>query len=161
MEISPAPWTDAETVERTRTLLQDVGMVTAIVKREVNGFILNRLQAALITEALHLVDAGIADPEDIDATVKNGLGLRWSFMGPFETIDLNAPGGLIDYCARYGRSLHKMMEESGPVSWSPATIEMLDAAQRARVPADAHVARQEWRDRRLMALLSHKAVQPQ
>jgi L-gulonate 3-dehydrogenase len=160
VEISPAPWTDTETVARTRILLQEAGMVTAIVRREVNGFILNRLQAALITEALHLVEAGIATPEDVDATVKDGLGLRWSFMGPFETIDLNAPGGLVDYCARYGESLRKMMEESPPASWSPATIAMLDAAQRARVPADAHPARQEWRDRRLMALLAHKAGQP-
>ena len=40
-------------------------------------------------------------PEDVDAAVKHGLALRWSFMGPFETIDLNAPGGIADYIARF------------------------------------------------------------
>ncbi len=44
-------------------------------------------------------------PQDLDKTLKDGLGLRWSFMGPFETIELNAPGGIPDYCRRYGPSL--------------------------------------------------------
>jgi L-gulonate 3-dehydrogenase len=160
VELSPALWTDPAIVARARVLLQSVGMVPAVVKREVNGFILNRLQAALLQEALFLVEAGIADPADVDATVKDGLGLRWSFMGPFETIDLNAPNGLQDYCARYGQSFRAMMAESAPPSWSAETVGALHAAQRSRAPAEAHAARQEWRDRRLMALLAHKRSQP-
>jgi 3-hydroxyacyl-CoA dehydrogenase len=160
VELSPAPWTDPAAVAQVRALMQSVGMVPALVKREVGGFILNRLQAALLQEALFLVEAGIADPADIDATVKDGLGLRWSFMGPFETIDLNAPSGLADYCARYGGSFREMMTESAAPSWSEDVIGMLHEAQRSRTPAAAHAARQEWRDRRLMALLAHKASQP-
>jgi L-gulonate 3-dehydrogenase len=160
VELSPAPWTDPAAVGKARALMQEVGMVPAVVKKEVGGFILNRLQAALLEEALFLVENGIADPADIDATVKDGLGLRWSFMGPFETIDLNAPGGLADYCARYGGSFRDMMAESTTPSWSGESIEMLHQAQRGRTPAEEHGARQEWRDRRLMALLSHKASQP-
>ncbi|WP_428391062.1 3-hydroxyacyl-CoA dehydrogenase [Lichenicoccus sp.] len=160
VELSPAPWTDAAVVDRTCALMQNAGMVTAVVKREVDGFILNRLQAALLSEAMSLIEAGTADAEDIDATVKHGLGLRWSFMGPFETIDLNAPGGLTDYCGRYGPSFVEMMTQSKPSSWSRETIEALDRVQRARTPAGEHTARQEWRDRRLMALLAHKATQP-
>jgi L-gulonate 3-dehydrogenase len=160
VELSPAPWTEPGVVARAGALMRAVGMVAAIVKREVSGFILNRLQAALLQEALYLVEAGIADPADIDVTVKHGLGLRWSFMGPFETIDLNAPQGLEDYCARYGGSFRDMMAESGQPSWSGETIAMLHREQRSRVPAEAHAARQEWRDRRLMALLAHKASQP-
>jgi 3-hydroxyacyl-CoA dehydrogenase len=160
VELSPAPWTEARVVARARALMQSVGMVPAVVKREVSGFILNRLQAALLQEALYLVEAGIADPADVDATVKDGLGLRWSFMGPFETIDLNAPGGLEDYCARYGGSFGEMMAGSGRPSWSGETVDLLHREQRRRVPREAHAARQEWRDRRLMALLAHKASQP-
>ena len=52
--------------------------------------------------ALRLAQGGFATVEDIDKTVRDGLGLRWSFMGPFETIDLNAPEGLADYAKRYG-----------------------------------------------------------
>jgi L-gulonate 3-dehydrogenase len=160
VELSPAPWTDPAIVAKARALMQEVGMVPAIVKREINGFILNRLQAALLEEALYLVESGVADPADIDATVKDGLGLRWSFMGPFETIDLNAPQGLRDYCARYGESFRAMMAESTPPSWSSDTIGQLHETQRATTSADQHGSRQEWRDRRLMALLAHKSAQP-
>ena len=159
-EISPAPWTDADVISQSRTLMQEAGMVPAMVKREVSGFILNRLQAALIAEALHLVAEGVAEAEDVDLTVKHGLGLRWSFMGPFETIDLNAPGGLKDYFERYGTSFRDMLAESASPAWSGPLIERLNTEQRQRVPSEAHAARQEWRDRRLMALLAHKAAQP-
>jgi hypothetical protein len=69
----------------------DVGQVPIVVRREVDGFILNRLQGALLSEAMRLVGEGYVSTEDLDKTVRDGLGLRWSFMGPFETIDLNAP----------------------------------------------------------------------
>ena len=71
------------------------------INREINGFVLNRLQGALLAEAFRLVGEGFISAEDLDHTVKDGLGLRWSFLGPFETIELNAPGGIPDYCARY------------------------------------------------------------
>ena len=68
-------------------------MPVAVLK-EVEGFILNRLQGALLAEAFRLVAEGYVTPEDLDKTVADGLGLRWSFMGPFATIELNAPGGI-------------------------------------------------------------------
>ena len=58
---------------------------------------MNRLQGALLEEAFRLVDEGYATVEDVDIGIRDGLALRWSFMGPFETIDLNAPGGVRDY----------------------------------------------------------------
>jgi 3-hydroxyacyl-CoA dehydrogenase-like protein len=57
---------------------------------------------ALLSEAFRLVGEGVVSPQDLDKTLSDGLGLRWSFMGPFQTIELNAPGGIPDYCARYG-----------------------------------------------------------
>jgi L-gulonate 3-dehydrogenase len=160
VELSPAPWTTPETVARTKALMEQAGMVPAVLKREIDGFILNRLQAALIAEGMSLVETGIADPSDIDNTVKHGLGLRWSFMGPFETIDLNAPGGLRDYVERYGPGFSDMMAHSTTPSWSGAAIERLHADRREAVPEAEHKARQEWRDRRLMALMAHKVTQP-
>ncbi|WP_327358499.1 3-hydroxyacyl-CoA dehydrogenase family protein [Caballeronia humi] len=69
--------------------------------KEIEGFDLNRLQSALLREAWALQRDGVASCEDIDKTVRNGLGWRWSFMGPFETIDLNGPerGGRRPGCA--------------------------------------------------------------
>ena len=92
----------------------DVGQVPIVVRREIDGFILNRLQGALLSEAMRLVGEGYVSPEDLDKTVRDGLGLRWSFMGPFATIELNAPGGVADYCARYGGVFRRLGEDPPP-----------------------------------------------
>ncbi len=119
VEIAPAPWTEPDVVARAEKFMRRAGMVPATLRREVQGFLLNRLQAALLGEAFRLVEDGIASAEDIDATVKHGLGLRWAFMGPFETIDLNAPGGLADYVNRYGPSMGEMLRQMTPRPWGP------------------------------------------
>ena len=159
VEICPAPWTDEVTVERTRALQTAAGQVPATVKKEMDGFALNRLQGALLAEAFRLIADDVISPADLDALVKHGLGLRWSFMGPLETIDLNAPGGLADYCDRYGPLYAAMQRQMTPLEWDAALVGRLQAARRSELPANMQPVRQEWRDRRLMALLAHKAGQ--
>jgi 3-hydroxyacyl-CoA dehydrogenase len=161
VELCPAPWTDPATVSRTRALMVSAGQVPATVNKEMAGFALNRLQGALLAEAFRLIDEDVISPADLDALVKHGLGLRWSFMGPLETIDLNAPGGLQDYCERYGPLYAQLQQEMTPRTWRPELIDRLQAARRAELPANLQAVRQEWRDRRLMALLAHKATQPE
>ena len=159
VEICPAPWTSPEAVARTREIMTQAGQVPATINFEMDGFALNRLQGALLAEAFRLIDDGAISPEDLDALVKHGLGLRWSFMGPLETIDLNAPGGLADYCDRYGPLYAKMQQQMTPREWTPALVGKLQDAQRGVLPMDKQADRQAWRDRRLMALLAHKAGQ--
>jgi L-gulonate 3-dehydrogenase len=161
VEICPAPWTDPAVTERTRAIMVEAGQVPATLKKEVDGFALNRLQGALLAEAFRLLDDDVISPADLDALVKHGLGLRWSFMGPLETIDLNAPGGLADYCNRYGPLYATMQEQMKPLEWDAALVNRLHDARRAELPANMQAVRQEWRDRRLMALLAHKATQPE
>jgi len=156
VELSPAPWTSPETVERARALQTAVGQVPILVRKEIQGFILNRLQAALLNEALALYADGYASAEDIDKTVRDGLGLRWSFMGPFETIDLNAPGGVADYAARYGRVIQEQVATQRPREWAPEVIGRLEAERRETLAAPDLAGRERWRDRRLMALVAHK-----
>jgi L-gulonate 3-dehydrogenase len=161
VELCPAPWTDAAVVARTHTLMTRAGQVPATVNKEMDGFALNRLQGALLAEAFRLVADDVISPADLDALVKHGLGLRWSFMGPLETIDLNAPGGLADYCERYGPLYATMQQQMTPREWDATLVDKLQAARRAELPANMQGIRQEWRDRRLMALLAHKAGQPE
>jgi 3-hydroxyacyl-CoA dehydrogenase len=161
VELCPAPWTDPAVVERTRALMQRAGQVPATVKKEKDGFALNRLQGALLAEAFRLLADDVISPADLDSLVKHGLGLRWSFMGPLETIDLNAPGGLADYCERYGPLYATLQKQMKPRKWDKALVDRLQAARRAELPANMQPVRQEWRDRRLMALLAHKAAQPE
>ncbi|HZP92239.1 MAG TPA: 3-hydroxyacyl-CoA dehydrogenase [Burkholderiales bacterium] len=156
VEISPAPWTAPEVVAKTRALHERVGQVPITVRKEVEGFILNRLQAALLLESWRLVKEGYVTVEDLDKTVKDGLGLRWAFMGPFETIDLNAPGGVPDYAKRYGSVLYGMMKDVKYEPWDAALIAEIDAERRRLVPQEKHAEREAWRDRRLMALVAHK-----
>ncbi|WP_287998977.1 3-hydroxyacyl-CoA dehydrogenase [Acidiphilium sp.] len=157
VELVPAPWTDRETVVRTRALMEQVGQAPVEMTREAEGFILNRLQGVLLMEAWRLVEEGLATVEDVDRTVADGLGLRWSFMGPFETIDLNAPGGVADYAARLGPLYHRIAaSRSEHRVWDAALIEQVEQQRRARLPADSLVPRSAWRDRQLMALARHK-----
>jgi 3-hydroxyacyl-CoA dehydrogenase len=161
VELCPSPWTAPGVVARTRDLMTRAGQVPATVRHEMAGFALNRLQGALLAEAFRLLADNMISPADLDALVKHGLGLRWSFMGPLETIDLNAPGGLADYCTRYGPLYATMQRQMTPRLWDKASIDKLHAARRAELPANLQAVRQEWRDRRLMALLAHKATQPE
>ena len=101
VELCGAPWTSPEAIDRARNIYREIGQIPVTINREINGFVLNRLQGALLAEAFRLVGEGYISAEDLDHTVKDGLGLRWSFLGPFETIELNAPGGIPDYCTRY------------------------------------------------------------
>lgn len=157
VELCRTPWTSDEVVARARALHEQAGQVPVTIEREVEGFVLNRLQGALLNEALKLVAHGCISAEDLDKTVRDGLGLRWSFMGPFETIDLNAPQGVADYAARYGGFYDRVAAEPlPPCGWQHPVVDKIDAERRAALPADRLSERQAWRDRRLMALVAHK-----
>jgi L-gulonate 3-dehydrogenase len=158
VEIVPAPWTDAAVVERTAALMRSAGHAPIVMKREIDGFLMNRLQGALLEEAFRLVAEGYASVEDVDIGIRDGLALRWSFIGPFETIDLNAPGGVRDYAKRYQRAYEEIFSSSQwRADWSGPVMDAIEADRRQRLPADKLAARQAWRDRRLMALAAHKA----
>ena len=79
----PAPWTSPEIVQRARDFLVAAGQSPIVLKRELDGFIMNRMQGALLEEAFRLVANGFANTEDVDIGIREGLALRWSFMGPF------------------------------------------------------------------------------
>ena len=157
VELVPAPWTARETVQGVRALMEQVGQMPVEMTREAEGFILNRLQGVLLMEAWRLVERGLATVEDVDKTVSQGLGLRWAFMGPFETIDLNAPGGVADYARRLG-GLYRSIAASTAEHrvWDEALIGKVEAQRRAALPHEDLPARSAWRDRRLMALARHK-----
>lgn len=156
-EVVPAPWTSAETVERTRAFLVDAGHAPLVMKKELDGFIMNRMQGALLEEAFRLVADGFASVEDVDTGIRDGLALRWSFMGPFETIDLNAPEGIRDYAERYqGIYANIFPQMLRRVDWAGPVMDEIEADRRKRLPGNQLRERQMWRDRRLMALAAHK-----
>jgi 3-hydroxyacyl-CoA dehydrogenase len=160
VELCGASWTSQETIDRAREIYREIGQVPVTVNREINGFILNRLQGALLAEAFRLVGEGYVSAEDLDHTVKDGLGLRWSFLGPLETIELNAPGGIPDYCRRYVDWFRRYMADAPPPSvWDDSNWAQAVQAW-GRNPTPAQIAEKTiWRDERLAALVAHKRSQ--
>jgi len=157
VEVVPAPWTRPEICDRVGRFLTDIGQAPIMMKREIDGFVMNRLQGALLQEAFRLVAEGYARPSDVDIGIRRGLGLRWSFLGPFETIDLNAPGGARDYAERY-EGLYQTLwaTQQHIVPWSGRVIDDIEEQLSASLPRAELAERQLWRDRRLMALIAHQ-----
>lgn len=159
VEIVPSPWTSEDSLQRTKALMLEAGQAPLMMKRELDGFIMNRMQAALLEEAFRLVEGGHASVEDVDIGIREGLALRWSFAGPFETIDLNAPKGVRDYATRYHGMFELMFEQmQHRADWTGPVLDDIEAQCREKRDADKLEERQKWRDRRLMALTAHKRL---
>jgi len=157
VELCGAPWTAPEAIERARVIYHAIGQVPVTINKEINGFVLNRLQGALLAEAFRLVGEGFISAEDLDHTVKDGLGLRWSFLGPFETIELNAPGGIPDYCARYtGFYKELAATAAGPEVYQSPNVDRVIAAWPQQPSADRIATLTQRRNERLAALAAHK-----
>jgi 3-hydroxybutyryl-CoA dehydrogenase len=91
VEIVKNEQTSDHVIEITMSLMKEIGKEPVLLKKEVPGFIANRLQAAMVREAFHLLNEGVAEAEDIDTAITSGPGFRWAFIGPIETVDY---GGL-------------------------------------------------------------------
>jgi len=86
VEISPSEETDPKIVDKFCLFLKSIGKVPVVCKSS-PGYIIPRLQSLLMSEACRMVEEGVASAEDIDKAVKNGLGIRFTSMGPLEFVD--------------------------------------------------------------------------
>ncbi len=99
---------------------------------------------------------GIVSPEDIDTAISEGLGLRYSFMGIFETMHLNA-AGIKNYCDLYGGNILTVCKtQEPPRALSGEALDSVQTAMEKKVPLEDLDKRRAWRDRRLAALAIHK-----
>jgi 3-hydroxyacyl-CoA dehydrogenase len=153
VELLPGRRTGSNTLLAMRKLMLQLGQSPVIIQRAVPGYVANRLQAAVVNEAMHLVGEGVISPEDLDRCMTQGLGRRWAFLGPFETMDLNAEGGIATYACNFrqgyaeiGRDLH-----SG-APWSDEAIAAVVRSRRDRLDLQSLKARREWRDQRLLRM---------
>ncbi len=153
VEICPGENTSNKTIEKTKEIFTASGASIVNVKKEIDGFILNRLQGALLNEAMRLYSDGYASSDEIDATIRDGLGLRWAFMGPFETIDLNAPGGIKDYISRYGPIFVEMAKNQTKIpDWSEEAGKKLELERRKILSHDKLENRAKKRNQLLKSL---------
>lgn len=160
-EIVPTQWTAQAVVDRTETLLRAASMIPVRIHREIEGFAFNRLQGALLREAYCLVREGVASAGDIDRIVRDGLGLRWSVAGPFETAELNTRGGIEAHAQRMGPAYRRMGQQRGQDDpWTEDLVAKVAAERRGALPLDRWGERTAWRDRALMALLGCRRRDP-
>ncbi|MDX1875724.1 3-hydroxyacyl-CoA dehydrogenase [Mycolicibacterium sp. 120266] len=153
VEVVPSPATAEAIVADTVAVYRSAGLRPVLVRKEVEGFVFNRLQGALLREAYCLVRDGVATVDDIDEVVRSGLGLRWSFMGPFETADLNTRGGIASHAAKMGPAYERMGAERGQYDpWTPELVAEVTAQRRALLDLQDWDQRVRWRDRKLIEL---------
>lgn len=153
VEIVPGASTSDATVERALEIFRAAGSRPVLVRREIEGFVFNRLQGALLREAYCLVRDGVIDVDDLDEIVRSGLGRRWAVIGPFETSDLNTRGGIASHAEKMGPAYERMGAERGQHDpWTPDLVARVEAARRELLPLDAWDERVRWRDEQLMRL---------
>jgi L-gulonate 3-dehydrogenase len=138
IELVPAPGTDQEATAKAARLFQSAGFETVHLGHEIEGFVLNRLQSAVLREAYRLVDEGVTDVAGIEAIMRMGLGPRWALSGPFETVELNTPGGIKAHAARMGPAYKRIGEARGEtVDWNEDLVANVDAQRRKVLPLGA------------------------
>jgi 3-hydroxyacyl-CoA dehydrogenase len=156
----PAEFTEGGAVERTVELMGAAGIAPVVLRREVDGFVFNRLQGAMLREAYRLVREGVVGVEDVDRLVRDGPGRRWALIGPFETADLNTPGGIEAHADRMGPAYERMGMERGEVDpgWPPELVAEVAAERRRKLPLEEWEERVAWRDRALMEIARARAI---
>lgn len=148
VEMAASAWTDPRALAGAETFMRSLGQHPVRIRKEIPGFVLNRLQGALLMEMFRVIADDVISPADADALISQGLGLRWATLGPLEGVDLNAPGGIADYLQRYGHIFNDMAAGQGlPAPVDAELISALDGAMRAALPLERLEAKRGWRDR--------------
>ncbi len=155
IEVVPSRFTSQEYVDKAVQIYREAGLKPVVVRKEIEGFLFNRLQGALLREAYCLVRDGVASVDDIDEVVRSGLGRRWSFIGPFETADLNTRGGIESHAEKMGPAYARMgATRSQDDPWTDELVAQVTNERRAMVPLEHWEERVRWRDIQLMKLKS-------
>ena len=162
-EVVPAEFTSEEAIKTCTDLLTKVGIIPIRVNNEPQGFVFNRLQGAILREAYCLVRDGVISPTDLDLIVTEGLGKRWSIVGPFATSALNVRGGIKAHVARMGKSYFEMGKERGQNDpWDESLVDIVAADIEKKLPDANWEENTKKRDLALMKLnkLFEKVVKP-
>jgi len=155
VEIAGGEQTSRETVMTTTHLMEALGKTPVLFEREISGYIVNRLQAALLREAMSLVDKGVASAEDVDKAFCMGIGLRDPIIGPFLRIHL-AGNGIEGFLMNYSQSYHLRWETmetwtSIPPSAAEKVVKQVKEMEIVRSKTLEEIA--SWRDEMLIRLL--------
>jgi 3-hydroxyacyl-CoA dehydrogenase len=119
VEVVGGEQTPVETVDWTCAFYKAIGKKVVRLKKEIAGFVSNRLQSAIFREYASLIEEGIVSVEDADTAVAYGPGLRWAFMGPTMCSHVSSPRGIEDAMSKYEVPPEILQERDGQEKWSP------------------------------------------
>ncbi|HUL29551.1 MAG TPA: 3-hydroxyacyl-CoA dehydrogenase NAD-binding domain-containing protein [Thermodesulfobacteriota bacterium] len=156
VEIAGGEQTSRETLMAADDFMKNLGKIPVLLKREVSGYIVNRFQAALLREAIDLVDKGVANAEDVDKAFCMGIGLRDPFIGPFLRIHL-AGGGIERFLENFSQSYrHRWETMETWTSIPPSAMEkMVRSVREMEVVRKKNLGEiKGWRDEMLIKLLN-------
>jgi ketoreductase RED1 len=155
VEVVPGERTSEESVTRAVEFYRFVGRVPVVERKEMPGFVGNRLQNALNREAIYLVEQGVVTPEDVDAVITNSLGLRWATVGPFLGSHLGGgPGGYRHMAEHIGKGMKQMWAGLGQPKADDEDTERLIQAVEKAYGSSTYSELSETRDRKQLAILS-------
>ncbi|MFJ4002610.1 3-hydroxyacyl-CoA dehydrogenase family protein [Streptomyces sp. NPDC090023] len=155
VEIVPGERTSPETVARARALYTALGKKPQVLRKEIPGFVANRLQSALFREAVHLVAEGVVTEAELDAVVTDSIGLRWAVAGPFRTFHLGGgPGGLPHFLAHLGTAMEAGWPALGRPALDEPTVALLSRQAEDAFGAEPVAELAARRDRAQLALLT-------
>jgi carnitine 3-dehydrogenase len=140
--------TSGEAMQRADNYFESIGMHVLRLKREIDGYICDRLQEALWREALNILDRDIGSTGDIDDAIVYSAGMRWAFMGSFMTYHLaGGPGGMRDFMKQFDPTLELPWTDLGFPKWNPALerrlVEGCEAQAAGRSVAEIEAKRNE------------------
>ena len=161
VEVVGGGLTSADAVQKALAFYKSIGKKPIHIRREIKGYVANRLQAALWQEAFHLVKEGIASVEDIDTAIAHGPGLRWALLGPFLNLHLSGgSGGIAHVLEHLGPPIESWWRDLGDVTLNHELIGMITQGVTEELgSADVcHLTNQ--RDDLLLALLQLKTADP-
>lgn len=136
VEVVPSSFTSTEAMKDAMAFYLALGKAPQLIQKEVFGFVANRLQFAMLREALYLVDEGVVAMKDVDEIVKDSIGLRWASAGPMLGMHLGGgQGGMEAFMRHLGPTMEKSWTAQGDLMLDEETIQRL-----------AHKSRQSYGD---------------
>jgi 3-hydroxyacyl-CoA dehydrogenase len=154
VEMLGAKATEPAILDKACDILAACGQIPVRMTRYVAGFLGNRIQAAVVREAMHLLESGVADATAIDAVIRDALAMRWATIGNFGANHTNAEAGIGQYFGRYAQTFATMMDDldSTVPKFDPSQLAEIGAAVEAREAVTGVAALIRKRDAMLMEL---------
>jgi len=155
VELVGGQQTNQVVISQTRDFFERLGKIVVIVKKEVPGYIANRLQAALWREAIDMVLKGIGTVEDIDRTLYAGPGIRWAFMGQHLIYHLGGgKGGIEHFIDHIGENKRRLWKDMACWTIIPEQAkEVLSKGVQEEMQGKTIEELERWRDEKLVGLL--------